>query len=130
MRKLLVGKEVQFSVSYTISTITPPRENGIVYLPGTNVLESAISEGWIKLRESGKKEKSEDEESLLAKLKGLEDQAKSAGKGLWSSENNGKVDVKQEIAGKEKEFFEQWKGKDIDGNIFRSWIYVDHFSDH
>lgn len=95
--------------------MTPPRENGIVHLPGTNVLESAISEGWVKLRESGKKDKSEEEETLLAKLKGLEEQAKSAGKGVWSPDNNGKVEVKNEITGKEKEFFEQWKGKDADG---------------
>lgn len=95
--------------------MTPPRENGIVHLPGTNVLESAISEGWVKLRESGKKDKSEEEETLLAKLKGLEEQAKSAGKGVWSPGNNGKVEVKNEITGKEKEFFEQWKGKDVDG---------------
>ena len=95
--------------------MTPPRENGIVHLPGTNVLESAIAEGWVKLRETGKKDKSEEEESLIAKLKGFEDQAKSAGKGVWSSENNGKIEAKQDISGKEKEFLEQWKGKDIDG---------------
>jgi staphylococcal nuclease domain-containing protein 1 len=114
LRKLLVGKDVQFSVSYTISTMNPPRENGIVFLPGTNVVESALSEGWVKLRESGKKDKSEDEEVLLAKLKGFEDQAKGDGKGIWSSES-GKVDVKHDASGKEKEFLEQWKGKDIDG---------------
>jgi staphylococcal nuclease domain-containing protein 1 len=88
-----------------------------VYLPGTNVLESAISEGWIKVRESAKKDKSEDEETLLAKLKGLEDQAKSAGVGVWSSGSNGKVEVNPDISGKEKEFYEQWKGKDIDGTL-------------
>jgi staphylococcal nuclease domain-containing protein 1 len=115
LRKLLVGKDVQFSVSYTISTMTPPRENGNLFLPGTNVLESAISEGWVKLRESGKKDKSEEEEALLAKLKGLEDQAKSAGKGVWSSENNGKIEVKHDVSGKEKELLEQLKGKDVDG---------------
>jgi staphylococcal nuclease domain-containing protein 1 len=115
LRKLLVGKDVQFSVSYTISTMTPPRENGIVFLPGTNVLETTISEGWVKLRESGKKDKTEEEEATLAKLKQLEEQAKASGKGVWSSENNGKVEAKHEIAGKEKEFLEQWKGKDIDG---------------
>lgn len=95
--------------------MNPPRENGIVYLPGLNVLENAISEGWVKLRESGRKDKSEEEESLLTNLKTLEDQAKAAGKGIWNAQGHGKVDVKQEISGKEKEFLEQWKGKDIDG---------------
>lgn len=94
--------------------MVPPRENGVVYLPGVNVLESAVVEGWVKLRESGKKDKSEEEEALLAKLKGLEDQARAAGKGLWGPES-GKVEVKHDIAGKEKEFYQQWKGKDIDG---------------
>ena len=113
-----MGKDVQFSVSYTISTMTPPRENGIVFLPATNVLESVISEGWVKLRESGKKDKSEDEEALLTKLKGLEDQAKSAGKGVWNSEDNGKVEVKHDVSGKEKEILEQLKGKDVDGILY------------
>ena len=115
MRKLIVGKDVQFSVLYTISTMSPPRENGVVYLPGTNVLENAISEGWVKPRESGKKDKSEEEEAMLAKLKGLEESAKAAGKGVWTTESNGKVEVKHDISGKEKEFLEEWKGKDIDG---------------
>jgi staphylococcal nuclease domain-containing protein 1 len=115
---LLVGKDVQFSVQYTVSTMTPPRENGLVYLPGTNIVEVAISEGWVKVRESGKKDKSEEEETLLAKLKALEDQAKANGAGLWASESNGKVEVITDVAGKEKELLEQWKGKDIDGSNF------------
>ena len=127
MRKLLVGKEVQFSVSYTISTLTPPRESGILYLPGTNVLEQAIFEGWVKLREGGKKDKTEEEETLLSKWKALEEQAKAAGKGVWSSENNGKVEVRHEISGKEKEFLEQWKGKDMDGMTTSLHKYVDFF---
>ena len=112
-----MGKEVQFNVAYTISTISPPRENGIVFLPGMNVLENVISEGWVKLRE-GRKDKTEEEETVLAKLKGLEETAKTAGKGVWSSES-GKVDVKHELYGKEKEFLENWKGKDVDGKIPR-----------
>ena len=98
--------------------MTPPRENGLVYLPGKNVVETAISDGWVKVRESGKKDKSEEEESLLAKLKALEDQAKADGAGLWAPGANGKVEVIAEISGKEKELYEQWKGKDIDGTIF------------
>lgn len=111
-----MGKDVQFTVSYTISTTSPPRENGIVFLPGgVNVVETALSEGWVKLREA-RKDKSEEEETVLAKLKGLEDSAKAAGKGVWSSEG-GKVDVKHDLYGKEKEFLENWKGKDIDGTV-------------
>jgi staphylococcal nuclease domain-containing protein 1 len=120
LRKAIVGKDVQFSVLYSVSTMSPPRENGVVYLPGTNVLETAVAEGWVKLRESGKKEKSEEEETMLTKLKGLEDHAKAAGKGIWSTESNGKVEVKHDLAGKEKEFLEEWKGKDIDGLILQS----------
>jgi staphylococcal nuclease domain-containing protein 1 len=119
-----VGKDVQFSVQYTVSNMTPPRENGTVFLPGINVLENVVSEGWVKLREPGKKEKSEEEESLLSKLKGLEDSAKSSGKGIWTSEGKGKVDVTHDITGKEKEFLEEWKGKDIDGN-FHFWMTID-----
>jgi staphylococcal nuclease domain-containing protein 1 len=101
--------------------MTPPRENGLVYLLGTNVVESAISEGWVKVRESGKKDKSEEEEALLAKLKALEDQAKANGAGLWTSESNGKVEVITDISGKEKELLEKWKGAVIDGTTFFFW---------
>lgn len=116
---MLVGKEIQFSVLYTVSTITPPRENGIVFLPGTNVLESAVAEGWVKLREqSSKKEKSEEEEATITKLKGLEENAKAAAKGIWGSDDTkGKPDVKQDISGREKEFLEEWKGKDVDAIV-------------
>jgi staphylococcal nuclease domain-containing protein 1 len=95
--------------------MTPPRENGVVFLPSINVLENALSEGWVKLREqSGKKERSEEEEAVISKLRGLEEQAKTEGKGAWAT-GGGKVEMKPDIAGKEKEFFEQWKGKDLDG---------------
>jgi staphylococcal nuclease domain-containing protein 1 len=115
LRKLVVGKDVQFSVAYTVSSMTPPRENGTIFLPGgVNVLENAVAEGWVKVREqSGKKEKSEEEEATISKLKALEEQAKTAGKGVWGS--GGKVETKGDVAGKEKELLEQWKGKDVDG---------------
>jgi staphylococcal nuclease domain-containing protein 1 len=94
--------------------MTPPRENGTIFLPGVNVLENAVSEGWVKVREqSGKKEKSEEEEATISKLKALEEQAKAAGKGVWGS--GGKVETNGDVAGKEKELLEQWKGKDVDG---------------
>jgi staphylococcal nuclease domain-containing protein 1 len=109
-----VGKDIPFSVSYTISTMTPPREYGVVFLHGVNVLDQAVVEGWVKVRDGGKKDKTEEEENTVAKLKGLEEQAKAAGKGMWSSES-GKVDVKHDLFGKEKEFLEKWKGKDVDG---------------
>jgi staphylococcal nuclease domain-containing protein 1 len=114
----LVGKEVKFSVQYTVATITLPRENGTVLLPGVNVLETAVSEGWVKLREGGgRKEKSEEEETILARLKELEEQAKTAGKGIWGGQERGRADVSQSVGGQEKKFLEQWKGKDIDGML-------------
>lgn len=95
--------------------MNPPRENGIVFLPGMNVVENAVSEGWVKVREqSSKKEKSEEEEATISKLKGLEEQAKAAGKGIWAA-TSGKVEMKADVVGKEKEVFEQFKGKDLDG---------------
>jgi len=95
--------------------MTPPRENGMVFLPGMNVLENIVADGWVKVRDQpGKKERSEEEEAIISKLKGLEEQAKAAGKGIWGAAG-GKVEMKPAVAGKEKEFLEQWKGKDLDG---------------
>ena len=95
--------------------MTPPRENGMVFLPGMNVLEKVVAEGWVKVREqSAKKERSEEEEAIISKLKGLEEQAKAAGNGIWSA-TGGKVEMKPDVSGKEKEFLEQWKGMELDG---------------
>uniref|UniRef100_A0A8C3L986 Staphylococcal nuclease and tudor domain containing 1 n=1 Tax=Chrysolophus pictus TaxID=9089 RepID=A0A8C3L986_CHRPC len=80
LRKKLIGKEVCFTVEYK----TPQgREYGMVYLgkdtSGENIAESLVAEGLASRREGIRANNSE--QSRLAEL---EEQAKSAKKGMWS----------------------------------------------
>jgi len=60
LRDLIVGKNVQFQVLYTIPNTK--REYGIVVLnDGRRLPEEMVKEGWLKLREdAGRKEDSEE----------------------------------------------------------------------
>uniref|UniRef100_A0A8C8APJ4 100 kDa coactivator n=1 Tax=Otus sunia TaxID=257818 RepID=A0A8C8APJ4_9STRI len=80
LRKKLIGKEVCFTVEYK----TPQgREYGMVYLgkdmSGENIAESLVAEGLASRREGIRA--NNPEQSRLAEL---EEQAKSAKKGMWS----------------------------------------------
>ncbi|OCT87162.1 hypothetical protein XELAEV_180208582mg, partial [Xenopus laevis] len=80
LRKKLIGKEVCFTVEYK----TPQgREYGMVYLgkdtSGENIAESLVAEGLASRREGVRA--NTPEQSRLAEL---EEQARSAKKGVWS----------------------------------------------
>ncbi|NXA56365.1 SND1 protein, partial [Nothocercus julius] len=80
LRKKLIGKEVCFTVEYK----TPQgREYGMVYLgkdtSGENIAESLVAEGLASRREGIRA--NNPEQNRLAEL---EEQAKSAKKGMWS----------------------------------------------
>jgi len=117
LRKMVVGKLVQFQVLYTIPNTK--REYGVVFLSdGRKLPEEMISEGWIKLREdAGRKEDSEQALQQLDKLRLLEATARSEDKGLWQS-SGGRIDVQHDM-GDAQGFLENWKGKTVDGLVER-----------
>lgn len=117
LRKLLVGKQVQFSVLYAIPNTN--REYGIIYLmDGHKLPEDMVKEGWLKLREdAGKKESSEEALAQIEKLRQLETAARNEEKGLWAKES-GKITVQHDL-GDAQEFLETWKGKSVDGVVER-----------
>jgi staphylococcal nuclease domain-containing protein 1 len=78
----------------------------------------ALSEGWVKLRDdAGRREASEESQSLLDKYKELESQAKAASKGLWEA-TGGKLETSYDIPDI-KAFVEEWKGKNVTGIVER-----------
>lgn len=90
LRKLLVGKDVSFSAMYTSSA---KREYGDVVSGGRSMLEAAVEEGWVKVRDdAGKNEKDAE---ATAHLRNLETKAREAKKGIWS-EIAGVTDVRYE----------------------------------
>ncbi|RPB05282.1 hypothetical protein L873DRAFT_1663782 [Choiromyces venosus 120613-1] len=121
LRKTAVGQEVEFKVFYTIPNTN--REYGSLLLPtGEDLLEKAVSEGWVKVREdAGKRENQPDGEAMIAKLKALEDTARTEGKGVWDTEDDGRIETKYESppASEAVAFLEKYKGRVISGIVER-----------
>ncbi|RDW62317.1 hypothetical protein BP6252_11750 [Coleophoma cylindrospora] len=117
LRKMVVGKTIQFQVLYAIPNTK--REYGIVFLSdGRRLPEEMLKEGWLKLREdAGRKEDSEEALQQLDKLRLLEATARSEDKGLWQS-GGGRIDVQHDM-GDSNEFLETYKGKTVDGLVER-----------
>lgn len=114
LRRLVVGKVIQFQVLYSIPTGVK-RDYGIVTLQnGQQLPDIAVAEGWLKLRDdAGKKEESEQGTALLEKLQALEARAKAESKGLWA-ESGGKIENVHELPNPQ-EFVDECKGKPING---------------
>src|ERR1700748_3661887 len=68
LRKLLVGKVVNFRILYVIPN--SKREYGVAWLPnGPHFPEAAVADGWLKVREdAGKREENPDTQMLVEKL--------------------------------------------------------------
>lgn len=115
---MIVGKVVQFKVLYSIPTGVK-REYGTVILQGGESLpESAVANGWVKLRDdAGRKDESEESKLLLEKLELQEAKAKHDSKGVWGSEG-GKIENIFEIPDV-KAFVEEWQDKPLNAIVER-----------
>jgi staphylococcal nuclease domain-containing protein 1 len=112
----LLGKIVQFQVLYAIPTTK--REYGRVRLStGADLPDSIVQEGWAKVREdAGKKEDDEEALAYLDKLRSLEGDAKSQGKGIWAK--GGQIDNSNEVPDANA-LVNQYKGKTINAIVER-----------
>lgn len=116
LRRLLVGKVVRFQVLYKIPT-GANREYGLIVLPNRILLpETAVAEGWLKLRDdAGRKEDSEEAAQLLERLQAVEAHARADSKGLWA-EKSSRINVVSELSDAQK-WVDQHKGRDIDAIV-------------
>jgi staphylococcal nuclease domain-containing protein 1 len=115
LRKLLVGRVVNFKILYVIPN--SKREYGIVWLPnGPQIPEAAVADGWLKLRDDAGKRDEESPEitALVEKLQLSEAHAKADSKGLWAGSGEGAIKCAYEISDP-KVFAEENKGKTFDG---------------
>lgn len=118
LRKLAVGKEVQFLRLYQVPTTG--REYGTVTLPdGRSLIELALEEGMVKLRDDGKREDELENEATLEKLRPLEASARAEGKGVWGVSQDGRIDSRYEAPEAPVQFLGTYKGKPIDAIIER-----------
>ncbi|CCX05601.1 hypothetical protein FPQ18DRAFT_144912 [Pyronema domesticum] len=129
IRREVVNTSVQFKVLYNVPQIN--REYGVIVLEdGRNLAEVLVHEGMVKVREdSGKRGGDADSEEgiLLQKLQIYEEQARDAEKGVWSKDEDGRVEAIYENPTNPTSFLEMFKGKEIDAIIERV-ISGDRFS--
>ncbi|MCJ1307610.1 hypothetical protein MMC25_001257 [Agyrium rufum] len=118
LRRLVVGKVIQFNVFYSIPTGVK-REYGVVMLQGGQRLpDFGVSEGWLKLRDdAGKRDETEEAKAILEKLELEEAKAKADSKGVWTG-NGGRIENSYEIPDPQA-FVEECKGKSMDGIVER-----------
>lgn len=116
LRTLVVGKQVQCTVLYTVPSSN--REYGTAQVKdGPKLPDALVEAGWLKVREdAGKKEDNEDIVQQIENLRAAEAKARAAGLGLFSGAN-GSVDVQHDLGG--PNFLKEWKGKTVSGIIER-----------
>ncbi|KAK6343036.1 hypothetical protein TWF718_008413 [Orbilia javanica] len=119
LRRSLVGREIQFKVLYTVPTGS--REYGVVIVPnGPSIVEYAVAEGWVKVRDdAGKREEQSEHADLVEKLKALESKARLEYKGQWSQSDNGHIDINNEPPSVPNVFLQKWKGQQIEAVVER-----------
>ena len=88
-----------------------------MYLQSGEILpETAVAEGWLKLRDDApRKDDSDESKELLDKLVTHEERAKSNSKGLWSNKG-GSIQTAYEVPDPTA-FADKWKGKSIDSIV-------------
>lgn len=100
----------------------------MVLLPdGESLLEKAVSDGWVKIREdSGKRENQPDSEAMIEKLKALESTARTEGKGIWDTSDDGVIESKNESppASEAVAFLEKYKERAIAGELMYSRDFI------
>ncbi|KAK6540754.1 hypothetical protein TWF694_008145 [Orbilia ellipsospora] len=119
LRRNLVGREIRFSVLYTVPNTS--REYGIAVVPnGPSIVEYAVAEGWVKLRDdAGKREEQSEHGELVEKLKALESKARLESKGLWSTTDNGQINIENEAPTDPNAFLQKWKGQKLEAVVER-----------
>lgn len=117
LRRLTVGQQVKVSVQYTIPS------SGRQYVTaelqdGTNLVEAMAQAGWLKVREeAGNREDNEEILDKIEILRNHEKQAREECKGLFTKDDDGIIEVLQELPG--PSFISEWKGKTIPGRVER-----------
>ena len=82
---------------------------------GEQVAELGVKQGWLKVRDSKAHGNLEEHEATLDHLHDLEDEAKEAKLGMWSTDESGERDVSFTFDGDARAFVNKYKGQPLDG---------------
>ncbi|KAI4152844.1 MAG: hypothetical protein LQ341_000625 [Variospora aurantia] len=118
LRKLTVGKVIQFHVLYSIPTGTKKDYGTVILQGGEQLPEAAVAEGWAKVRDdSRRKDLSDESESLLSSLELQENKAKTDGRGIWAGQG-GIIETSHDLPDP-KTFLETYSSKSLDAIVER-----------
>ncbi|KAH9040966.1 transcription factor [Lactarius pseudohatsudake] len=114
LRALTVGKEIAFTSSHQL----PPgegdvsRDLGNGEVNGVDITNELLLNGWAKVKEF-KRDPTEDD----LRRKGLESEAKSAGRGQWNPHGPKARQVVHNMPLDSQGFINEWKGKQLDAIV-------------
>ncbi|KAI9456612.1 transcription factor [Russula earlei] len=114
LRALSVGKEITFTSSFQLPPGEGdiPRDLGNGEVNGVDITNESLSHGWAKLKDL-KREATEDD----VRRKGLESEAKSAGRGQWNPHGPKARQVIHSMPLDSQGFINEWKGKQLDAIV-------------
>ncbi|KAH9054184.1 transcription factor [Lactarius vividus] len=114
LRALTVGKEVAFTSSHQLppGEGDVPRDLGNGEVNGVDITNELLLNGWAKVKEF-KRDPTEDD----LRRKGLESEAKSAGRGQWNPHGPKARQVVHNMPLDSQGFINEWKGKQLDAIV-------------
>ncbi|KIY49308.1 transcription factor [Fistulina hepatica ATCC 64428] len=116
LRTRVVGKEITFTSIHSLpSNDDVPRDFGTADLAGVDVAAEVLKNGWAKVKES--KRDSGDEDTRYRYLHDIENEAKSAGKGIWNPHGPEARQVHYTMPLDSHAFVTEWKGRPLDAIV-------------
>ncbi|KAF8265794.1 transcription factor [Lactarius quietus] len=114
LRAMTVNKEIAFTSSHQLPSGEGdmPRDLGNGEVNGVDITNELLLNGWAKVKES-KRELTEDD----LRRKGLESEAKSAGRGQWNPHGPKARQVVHNMPLDSQGFISEWKGKQLDAIV-------------
>lgn len=113
LRALAVGKEISFTSTHSLPPNDDmPRDFGTAEIGGVDIASELLKNGWAKVKEIKREPTDED-----TRKRELENEAKSAGKGLWNPHGPKARAVHHTMPTDSQTFVSEWKGKSLDAIV-------------
>ncbi|KAF5393303.1 hypothetical protein D9757_000664 [Collybiopsis confluens] len=113
LRALAVGKEVSFISTHSLPTNDDvPRDLGSAEIGGLDLTTEILKNGWAKTKESKREPTEED-----FRKRDLENEAKSAGLGMWNPHGPKARAVNYTMPIDSQAFLSEYKGKSLDAIV-------------
>ncbi|KAJ6593999.1 hypothetical protein B0H19DRAFT_1246717 [Mycena capillaripes] len=112
LRALAVGKEISFVSTHSLPNDEVTRDFGTAEIAGHDLTSELLRNGWAKLKDIKREPTDED-----LRKRELENEAKSAGKGLWNPHGPQARAVHHTMPADSQAFVSEWKGKSLDAIV-------------